>query len=496
MSFWNPYKWRTAVAWVNPSAQAEDHQTDEGKIKTPAFVETAAADGWLLLEEEFGLVQYGESSAGREIVKKIGSERNGNGVGLCLTKELETMDWKEMLSALPEDLDLFRQQHPLDPHKPNYSPLLPEALRPYPSFEGWYVRVSDPSNGLSIALIMATNYVTDESQITLLFSPASSVDYHGNEDAKDDGDAVKSGYTYAVVVRTKDARIVEVTEPQEEGRDNLGLEPRGFEWIANGIGALKVKPHSINVDFMVQGYRFKANLTKEVLWDVHNSENGPEGWARYLTIIPTHWYVYSLGSTVEYSFTNLEKGIDNQGAGWGHVEKNWGEAFPAGHVWTQGMSPANTSQVVCAGASLKIPGQKFETPYIFILGYRSISQTLDFHTNDLGTIFKDIQFSPLESRFSVTAIGLSHSIELTAYAPFDSFSDAILAPVSKVDWKPACRESFLATIEVKVYEHSAWGVIGQKLVERQTFENAALEFGEDLFTNSMNRIDGENQVGK
>lgn len=203
MSFWNPYKWRTAVAWVNPSAQAEDHQTDEGSIKTPAFVETAAADGWLLLDEEFGLVQNGESSAGREIAKKIGSERNGNGVGLCLTKELESMDWKEMLSALPEDLDLFSQQHPLDPHKPNYSPLLPEALRPYPSFEGWYVRVSDPSNGLSIALIMATNYVTDESQITLLFSPASSVDNHGNEDAKDDGDAVKSGYTYAVVVRTK-----------------------------------------------------------------------------------------------------------------------------------------------------------------------------------------------------------------------------------------------------------------------------------------------------
>jgi hypothetical protein len=87
-------------------------------------------------------------------------------------------------------------------------------------------------------------------------------------------------------------------------------------------------------------------------------------------------------------------------------------------------------------------------------------------------------------------------LQLTAYAPFDSFSDAILAPVSKVDWKPACRESFLATIEIKVYEHSAWGVIGQKLVERQTFENAALDFGEDLFTNSMNGIDGGNQVGK
>jgi len=88
-------------------------------------------------------------------------------------------------------------------------------------------------------------------------------------------------------------------------------------------------------------------------------------------------------------------------------------------------------QVVCAGASLKVPGQKFETPYIFILGYRSISQMLDFRTNGLGTIFKDIQFSPLESRFSVTAIGLSHSIEVRSYKPMGkpiSFIVRLLLP--------------------------------------------------------------------
>lgn len=74
-------------------------------------------------------------------------------------------------------------------------------------------------------------------------------------------------------------------------------------------------------------------------------------------------------------------------------------------------------------------------------------------------------------------------VQLTASAPYNSFSEAILAPVTKVDWEPACRESYLATAEVKVYEHLAWGLPGTtKLVEEQTFEFAGLEFGEDLRT--------------
>ena len=86
-------------------------------------------------------------------------------------------------------------------------------------------------------------------------------------------------------------------------------------------------------------------LFGQVLWDVHNSENGPEGWARYVNMIPCHWYVYSLGSTVEYSFSNPEKEIHSEGAAFGHIEKNWGLSFPAGHVWLQAFSSDNISQV-------------------------------------------------------------------------------------------------------------------------------------------------------
>lgn len=69
-------------------------------------------------------------------------------------------------------------------------------------------------------------------------------------------------------------------------------------------------------------------------------------------------------------------------------------------------------QVCCAGAYFKSPNQKLKSPHIFVLGYRSPKLQLDFRTNDLGIFFKDIHTAPLESRFSVTAVGPSHTVEV------------------------------------------------------------------------------------
>jgi hypothetical protein len=186
--FWNCDKWRPRIATITPHAQAQqDQQQQQNKSdessssydsRRQTIVEIAAEE----LQQEFEFDGAGSASS---------------------TKELESIgDW-EKVPTLPRDLEVSKDRHPFDPHKPNFSRLLPEALRPYPSFEGWFVRISDPSNALSVALIMATNYATDESQITLLFSPAPSADHLGNKHAKDDRTFVKSGYTYAVAVRTK-----------------------------------------------------------------------------------------------------------------------------------------------------------------------------------------------------------------------------------------------------------------------------------------------------
>ncbi|KAG0603364.1 hypothetical protein M758_10G087700 [Ceratodon purpureus] len=457
-------------ATADSGGVAESDLTSTSDVRKEVF-EVAAEN---ILEEDV-LKQNGGSENGSSdngsIDNGVSKGAEGKEKDKKKSKEQE-VDW-ENVPTMPDELDL-KQRHPLDPHKPNFSEVLPEPLRPYPSFEGWFVRIWDPQQNFSAAVILATNYATDESQVTLLFAPGKEVKREGGRDS------VQYGYTYALAAKTKDAKFT-TKEHDEEWDDNRGEEPEGFEWEANGIGRISVTPHVTDLDFTVEGYRFKAHLTKELLWDAHKSEKGPEGWARFVTIIPTHWYVYSLGSSVEYSFSNPEEKIHSEGSGFGHVEKNWGQTFPAGHVWTQAFSADNTAQVCCSGAYFKTPGEKLSTPYIFVLGYRSPKLQLDFRTNDLGIVFKDINLAARESRFSVTAVGPSHTVEIMAYAPYETFSDPVLAPVTKTDWEPACRESYVATAEVKVYEHLAWGIPGtEKLVETQKFEFAALEFGEDL----------------
>ena len=53
-------------------------------------------------------------------------------------------------------------------------------------------------------------------------------------------------------------------EKAEEHRKERGVEPQGFRWEADGIGSVVVTPHVTDFDFTVEGYNFKAHLTKEV----------------------------------------------------------------------------------------------------------------------------------------------------------------------------------------------------------------------------------------
>lgn len=85
----------------------------------------------------------------------------------------------------------------LNPHSPNYSKLIPGALRPYPSFERWFVRPWDPESTFSAAVILATNYALGESQVTLLFTPCEEDLGKGNAGAirsEEDGKYVLRTY--------------------------------------------------------------------------------------------------------------------------------------------------------------------------------------------------------------------------------------------------------------------------------------------------------------
>lgn len=84
--------------------------------------------------------------------------------------------------------------------------------------------------------------------------------------------------------------------------------------------------------------------------------------------------------------------------------------------------------------------------------------------------------------------------QIAARADPKTLSEAILAPIEKTHWESACRETYLAEVDVEVYEHAIWGIAGKdKLVDKRTFTFAGLEFGEDLLKAAAEKAAQTNQ---
>ncbi|EFJ36834.1 hypothetical protein SELMODRAFT_403579 [Selaginella moellendorffii] len=153
---------------------------------------------------------------------------------------------------------------------------------------------------------MATNYATQESQVTLLFSDSS----HSS---------------HAVAVKTKDAKFS--TTGDLSGADN-GDEPKRFQWEAAGIGKIVMKPNESEVEVWLNGYDLRVETSDTVPWDSGNSKKGPEGWAGKVPLFPCHWYVHSLGSRAKYTFFSSDKNMVVHGDGVCAPGEELGRNFP------------------------------------------------------------------------------------------------------------------------------------------------------------------------
>lgn len=79
----------------------------------------------------------------------------------------------------------------------------------------------------------------------------------------------------------------------------------------------------------------------ELTCQVHFGFAGP---AAKLPFLNLHWYVYSLGTPVTWTFHDPQLGPETlSGQGWAHMEKDWGRAFPNKWVWAQGMKLSEQS---------------------------------------------------------------------------------------------------------------------------------------------------------
>lgn len=333
---------------------------------------------------------------------------------------------------------------------------------PGPWFEGWYTRISDQDGSRSLAVIVGSHLPEGEEYqpgeclpgyIQILFSEGDGFPVQTYEAFPE--------CTYALI----DGKPVDRTQTRNAQSD--------FEWTGIGYGTITED----TIDLAIPGAaRVWARFFQRLSWGSIFGGIGPEGLLGLMPL-PMHWYVYSLGSVAEYEYETLTGdhiGVLIEGMGYAHQEKNWGTAFPRAWMWLEGIRPENQSHIVSGGGILSIGPMSFRP---WILGYHSPSLSWDFNFAKLGTIFEK-EIDACKGYFHLIARTPTRTLDITATGPKGSFA-SIGIPSTEGFVSNGAIESFSATIEVKAYRHGPLtGLFGPgRLVEKQVFTNAVLEFG-------------------
>ncbi|KAF2276279.1 uncharacterized protein EI97DRAFT_54006 [Westerdykella ornata] len=261
-------------------------------------------------------------------------------------------------------------------------------------------------------------------------------------------------------------------------RVTIDTRSHAFELRVPGMGSMRCEANSkTTYDLTSNEWKLRAETVGRLPWGLRSET--PEGWMVRLPL-PLHWHVHSLCSPciTEVDIPSFEIAAeDHSGKAAVHQEKNWADSFPSAHMWVQAHSPSTGSTICLAG------GEILGTT-AYLLGYRSTGVDISFRPPLSLAIFGWSPFMSVdvdwENRaFSLCVSGLWRKIEVRAKAPRDKGWFGISAPFSEGFRKNFLTESFLANVDVRVFERSWLG--RWKEVKHETFQNGSLEFGGAYF---------------
>lgn len=346
-----------------------------------------------------------------------------------------------------------------DPH------LFPEQG---PFFEGWYMRVTDFDSRDSFGLLFGS--VLPDTGRNILSDPlvVSSFLYrrcNGEENVCEltsvDGK-----------VNLGDLRITVGGENVTSDPDQTS--PANFIWQVNTKehgGSFQQIGDKTEFNFRLGDAIIRGEASDPVPWN--DAGTGPEGWLVNLPL-PLHWFVYSLRSKLNfYEIQNLTSGVVMTGSiGAVHLEKNWGKSFPEKWIWSEGVSLTSDN------ASFAISGGLVDFTFLkvdaYLIGFRNPAKglSIDFRPDNSITT---TEIDGCKGTVNVTATSALFSLEITVSAPAKTYSSCLLGPGTK-GFKSVCVESFDGIASIKVYKRSMIP-FRYKLIDKQTFEHSALEFG-------------------
>ena len=347
----------------------------------------------------------------------------------------------------------------MDPHK------LPEKG---PWFEGWYVRIT-PVTGSDRSLGAIVGSYLPRGELREAAEQKGLRGYAAVLDGGSLGSPLRAFESFPLNSE------LYLNKNDIVNRDPLPMGSASFRWSADGIGEFSEAGSSLQVG---NGVQLKARWTDNVAWS--GSGLGPEGVISLFRAFPLHWFVYSLGSKVEFEAVvpdlyAPEKIQKISGRGFAHIEKNWGVSFPESYIWLQSQNlEQNRTLAIAGGRPLKLAGLQ---PEAWLVGYRSELYKQDFAPQNPGTFFES-RVDACDGRFELQASFMNRRLIVSAQAQRRSFGEIAIPKESGFE-KGGSEQSFQTQIVAQLFEVAPLGMArgGERLLEQTIFTTGALEFG-------------------
>lgn len=321
-----------------------------------------------------------------------------------------------------------------------------------PFFQGWLIRITDNANNCSCILIIGS------------FSGGGSLEYDEH-------------YLFCGFCSTTQVFHADVFPDQNDVHvyGSPPLSPLNISWVSGQYGKFKFDTERCIANFAFKNIKLKVDISGRRPWSLKSNREGPEGWLGYTSLLPCHYYVYSVGSKCTYDISIAETNRYS-GKGYAHIEGNHGTFFPSGWVWSQAIAKDNV-------ASFSLVGGRFQigpiAPMNWIFFVRIHNSTYIYRTTELDRVKYNINPHNATVEFTATSALGGHrvSVLITSTDKLDAFSPPIFTPSpSGFSNSPGCREIYTADTQVVLSEIDR--ETGEyKAVHRLQFPLTALEFG-------------------
>ena len=146
------------------------------------------------------------------------------------------------------------------------------------------------------------------------------------------GQSIYDQHYIFIGVQTPNERYHLEAFPKEGSvRIQGGQSKFNMTWTADTFGYFKITNDTCEAVFTLNNNTLRLNTSNRIPWSLSDpSTDGPEGWLTKTTLLPCHYFIYSVGSDCTYSFQNSEIKSHKDtnfinGTGYTHIEGNHGK---------------------------------------------------------------------------------------------------------------------------------------------------------------------------